>query len=119
MNDTAILRESIRGRTGTFVASDFDADNAAGILNKMYIGGELEVCGFDKGKNGRPVKRYKIVKLREFKMKREPKTPIVYRKDRPREIPLYVQLWSLVYPDLFVLPDFSGYKQTLRTFKGD
>lgn len=38
MNATTKLRESIRGRTDTFVASDFDTDKA--------VGGLLGVSGY-------------------------------------------------------------------------
>lgn len=115
MNETSKLRESIRGRTDTFVASDFDTDKAVGILNKMRVEGEIEVAGYDKGVSGQPVKRYKVVKLREFSAKRRCAD---IRKDMVSEKPMYVQLWSRVYPDLFRVPDFSGYKQTVRRFVG-
>lgn len=112
MNETTTLRESIRGRTDTFVASDFDTDKATGILNKMYMAGELEVYGYDKSICGRPVKRYRIVKLHEFKVRD------VRRSVERIATPMYVQLWSRVYPDLFRAPDFSGYKQTVRRVAG-
>lgn len=108
MNETTKLRESIRGRTDTFVASDFDTDKAVGILNKMYIAGELEVYGYDKSVCGRPVKRYKVVKLHEYKVRRVPMG--VYNDKRVRNAPLYAQLWAKVYPDLFREPDFSGFQ---------
>lgn len=117
MNETTKLRESIRGRTDTFVASDFDTEKAVGILNKMYIAGELEVYGYDKSVCGRPVKRYKIVKLHEFKVRRGPRG-IYNSKEMVSDKPMYVQLWSLVYPDLFRAPDFSGYAQTVRRVVG-
>lgn len=113
MNETTKLRESLRGRTDTFVASDFDYERAASILNKMRNEGEIEVYGYDKGAHGQAVKRYKVVKLREFSVKR--RTP---SQERTSDKPLYMQLWAKVYPDLFRVPDFSGYVQTVRRVVG-
>lgn len=117
MNDTVKLRESIRGRTDSFVATDFEIEKAAHILNRMYCDGEIGIASYDKSKVGRPVKRYKIVKLREYRTAREQKVPVP-RIEKVREIPLYAQLWASVYPDLFTVPDFSGYRQTVRQFTG-
>lgn len=118
MNNTIKLRESIRGRTDSFTAEDCKIEKAGGILNKMLHDGEVEIAAYDKNSNGRPIKRYKIVKLREYRAEREKKVTVP-RAEKVREIPLYAQLWALVYPDLFRIPDFSGFKQTIRVFKGD
>lgn len=111
MNDTIKLRELIRGRTDTFIAADFDIDKAALIMNRMRSDGELDVVCYDKSKKGRPIARYKIIKLRPFRVK--------YRcSEKACVMPLYAQLWAQVYPDLFRIPDFSGYRQTMRRFVG-
>lgn len=116
MNETTKLRESIRGRTDTFVASDFDTNKAVGILHKMHVGGEIEIAGYDMDSNGKPVKRYKIMRLHEYKVRRVPMG--AYNDKRIGNAPLYVQLWLRVYPDLFREPDFSGYVHTVRRFIG-
>lgn len=116
MNAATKLRESIRGRTDAFVASDFDTNKAVGILRKMHVGGEIEITGYDMDSNGKPVKRYKIVRLHEYKVRRVPMG--AHNDKRVSDKPLHVQPWSRVYPDLFREPDFSGYAHTVRRVVG-
>lgn len=119
MNNTAELRESIRGRTGTFLASDLGFKSTACILNKMVRDSEIYVVGTTKGIHNRPVSVYKVGTLKTEKVIPKTRVSRVVKPVHPKETPLYVQLWSLVYPDLFQVPDFSDFKQTMRIFKED
>lgn len=117
MNETSKLRESIRGRVDLFMASEFEYKSTACILNKMVRDSEIYIIGTTKGAHNRPVSVYKVGTLKTEKV--IPKQGV--RRDKiikPKDTPLYVQLWSKVYPDLFAIPDFSGYKQSVRKFIG-
>lgn len=118
MNNTAELRESIRCKTGTFTASDLNFKSPSNILNKMVRDSEIYVVGTTRGIHNRPVSVYKVGTLKTEKVIPKVSVPRVIKEAKPKEIPLYVQLWSRVYPDLFLVPDFSGYKQTVRRFIG-
>lgn len=109
MNNTATLRERLRTMSRpTFKSSDFhDIPAVSAIITKMARKGELLVVS-----DIRP-KVYKVWKLKGHKPKPSPKA-IISRRTKEDVVPLYVQLWSQVYPEFFRAPDFSGCKQTIR-----
>lgn len=104
MNNTEILRERVRTMSSpTFRSCDLkDIPTFGAIITKMVHNGELLVVS-----NVRP-KVYKKHKLKDYK----PKTRS--RRTREEVVPLYAQLWSEVYPEYFRIPDFSGYRSTVR-----
>lgn len=108
MNDTATLRERLRTMTGTFRASDFaDIPAAHAIITKMVLKGEVLLVS-----NVRP-KVYKVGKLKEHNARQAPKA-VSIRRAKDETVPLYVELWSQVYPEYFKAPEFNGYNQTIR-----
>lgn len=118
MNNTSIIREAIRGRTDTFVASEFEYKSIACILNKMVRDSEIYIVGTTRGIHNRPVSVYKVGTLKTEKVIPKVRVPRVLKKAKPKYVPLYMQLWAKVYPDLFREPDFSGFKQTVRRIVG-
>lgn len=108
MNDTATLRERLRDITGTFKASDFsDVPSSHAILGKMARKGEIVTV------SDRKPKVYKVGKLKDHKPRLAPKA-IIAKREKVEPVPLYVELWRAVYPDLFEIPNFTGYRSTVR-----
>lgn len=108
MNDTATVRERLRTITGTFKASDFsDIKASHAIITKMVLKGEVILVS-----NIRP-KVYKVGKLKSHAPRSAPKA-VSIRRAKDETEPLYVQLWRQVWPEFFRVPDFSGYRSTVR-----
>lgn len=108
MNNTATLRERLREHTGTFRAIDFaDISSSHAIITKMVNSGEVLLVSYTRPKV------YRVGKLKDHKPRLAPKA-VYARKPKDEPVPLYVELWSKVYPELFKVPDFRGFKSTVR-----
>ena len=98
------LRRDIKIHGKTFLASDFKMHpHVHANLNKMVRLGEVVVIGeMEKFSGGRRPKIYAPTGI-----------PAQIKRQAFRIHPK-VAPWAAIYPDLFTLPDFTGYQMIVR-----
>jgi len=112
MNETAKFRAKLHTITGNFKASDFadEIPSIHSILQKMGAKCEVILTGWDTTVLNKPQRIYKVGRIYQ------PAEKYIKVKSVGRRYPVVkaMEPWRDIYPDLFTVPDFGGYKQVVR-----
>lgn len=111
MNETARFRAKLHTLKGTFTALYFASEipGINSILQKMNARGEVILVGSQLIGVKRTQRIFKVGKIYQ------PAEEYIKVKSVGRtHIPKAMLPWRDIYPELFAVPDFSGYQHTVR-----
>ena len=103
------LRRDIRIHGKDFTANDFNVyTHVHSLVRNLEKMGEIRCIGLaEKSTCGRRAKIYRAVNVK-VESGRKPRPAIRKRKYES------ANLWASVYPELFTVPDFTGYRVSVR-----